>query len=71
MHLISSEKQQISINGETFEFAVGDRIHTENSYKYSIEEFSVLAEQAGFSPVEVWTDNNKLFSVHYYQIEPV
>jgi dimethylhistidine N-methyltransferase len=68
MHLVSNENQEIKINGDTFRFEAGESIHTENSYKYSVEEFKTLAKQAGFELANVWTDENTLFSVHYYQI---
>jgi dimethylhistidine N-methyltransferase len=68
MHLVSTENQEININGDTFRFEAGESIHTENSYKYSVEEFKALANQAGFDLVNVWTDADNLFSVHYYQI---
>jgi uncharacterized SAM-dependent methyltransferase len=68
MHLVSNKTQEIHINGDTFRFKAGESIHTENSYKYSVEEFKQLAKQAGFDLANVWTDPKELFSVHYYQI---
>jgi len=65
MHLISERKQTVRVDGHTFEFNAGDSIHTENSYKYTIDEFQTLARQAGFTPCRVWTDNDDLFSLHY------
>ena len=69
MHLVSSERQEININGEIFRFSTGDSIHTENSYKYSVAEFELLAKQAGLKLVNLWTDADNLFSVHYYETE--
>ena len=46
----------------------GETIHTENSYKYSIEEFQALARGAGFEPETCWTDPQRLFSVHYLTV---
>ena len=40
MHLVSQTEQQVHINGNTFEFASGESIHTENSHKYSIASFT-------------------------------
>ena len=40
------------------------RIHTENSYKYSIGQFQDLARAADWQPRRVWTDEDNLFSVH-------
>jgi len=67
MHLISRIDQTVHIDGQRFNFSAGENIHTENSYKYSIDEFKALACQAGFEPVRVWTDPAQLFSVHYFR----
>lgn len=67
MHLVSTRTQRVRIEQQTFEFARGERLHTENSYKYSIEGFQRLAHSAGYQPVAVWTDPGRLFSVHYLQ----
>lgn len=65
MHLVSTRDQTIRIDGHEIEFAEGESIHTENSYKYSIEEFAEIAARAGFTPTKVWTDEAELFSIHY------
>ena len=65
MHLISRRRQQIDVAGETFLFDAGESIHTENSYKYSPDEFRRLARQADWLPQALWTDEDGLFSVHY------
>ncbi|MBK1650042.1 L-histidine N(alpha)-methyltransferase [Rhabdochromatium marinum] len=64
MHLISNAPQQVQVAGEAFSFSEGESIHTECSYKYSIPDFQSLARRAGFTPVQVWTDAESLFSVH-------
>ena len=69
MHLISTRKQTAGIDGHRFEFNAGDSIHTESSYKYTIEEFRALAERGGWSPCCVWTDRDSLFSLHFLRIE--
>ena len=69
MHLKSNCIQTIRIDDEQFRFSPGEGIHTENSYKYSIDEFSLLAEKAGFSNRQVWTDDDDLFSVHYFEYQ--
>lgn len=72
MHLMSSIDQTVSVAGERVGFAAGETLHTESSYKYSIEEFHALAEASGFVADEVWTDEQQLFSVHclrYQQAE--
>ena len=65
MHLVSATDQVVTINENNFAFKKGDSIHTENSYKYTVEEFHALAKIAGFVPNEHWTDDNELFSLHY------
>ncbi len=62
MHLASIKRQKVRIGDVTVEFRTGETIHTENSYKYSIESFQALAHGSGWSPLAAWTDG--LFSVH-------
>jgi dimethylhistidine N-methyltransferase len=62
MHLASTKRQKVRIGDTTIEFRAGETIHTENSYKYSIESFQALAHGSGWSPLAVWTDG--LFGVH-------
>jgi dimethylhistidine N-methyltransferase len=68
MHLLSLATQQVHIGDKQINFFRGDGIHTENSYKYTLEGFQRLAEAAGFTPVKVWTDADKLFSVHCLRV---
>jgi L-histidine Nalpha-methyltransferase len=67
MHLLGTRRQQVHINGVTIDFRAGETIHTENSYKYTIESFRALARRSGWSPVEVFTDG--MFSVHALRAE--
>jgi dimethylhistidine N-methyltransferase len=62
MHLASTRRQKVRIGDATVEFRAGETIHTENSYKYSIESFQAMARGSGWSPLQAWTDG--LFSVH-------
>ena len=68
MHLRSLREQQVSVAGQTFCFRAGETIHTENSCKYSVDEFQQLARDAGFSAKHCWMDAEQLFSVHYLSI---
>lgn len=68
MHLISQRPQQVRLGTHVFHFDEGETLHTENSYKYSVDEFQTLAQRAGYEPIAVWTDKNKLFSVHYLRV---
>lgn len=65
MHLESQEAQEILVAGTRFRLARGERIHTENSYKYGIAEFHEVAAAAGFRPAAMWTDPDRLFSLHH------
>jgi dimethylhistidine N-methyltransferase len=69
MHLLSRERQRIRIEDRVIEFDTNETIHTENSYKYHIEEFQALAWQAGYLPEYIWTDAERLFSVHYLHLQ--
>lgn len=64
MHLVSTKRQRVRVLGHSFDFEEGDHIHTENSYKYTIEEFRLMANIAGWRPSAVWVDADRLFSVH-------
>lgn len=44
-------------------FAKGERIHTENSYKYQVKDFQALLHRSGFSQTQVWTDEQDWFAV--------
>lgn len=69
MHLQSKKIQTVTIEAESFEFDRDETIHTENSYKYSIEEFASLARRSGFVVDCVWTDAEQLFSVHLLKVQ--
>jgi uncharacterized SAM-dependent methyltransferase len=62
MHLASTKRQKVKVNGKTIGFRAGETIHTENSYKYTVESFQALARGSGWLPLQVWSDGN--FSVH-------
>jgi dimethylhistidine N-methyltransferase len=64
MHLISRKAQNVRILGNNFSFRPGESIHTENSYKYSLDRFTALARNSGWSVRKSWTDPARMFSVH-------
>ncbi len=68
-YLVSRSTQTVTLCGERIGFARGDSLHTENSYKYTVEGFQHLARQAGWVPRAVWQDPQGLFSLHW--LEPV
>jgi L-histidine Nalpha-methyltransferase len=68
IYIRSLADQQARIAGSRFHFSKDELIHTEYSYKYSVEDFRALASRAGFRPVDTWTDPGELFSVHYFRL---
>lgn len=64
MYLVSEKAQEVRVEtlGARFRFAQGERIHTENSYKYSREEIEELALAAGLKPKQQWFDVKYRFS---------
>jgi dimethylhistidine N-methyltransferase len=65
MHLVSARRQSVRVCGQAFEFAEGESLHTENSYKYTIEGFRELARETGFAAGPVWCDREHRFSLHW------
>jgi L-histidine Nalpha-methyltransferase len=65
MHLESRAAQTVRLSALDLEveFAAGETIHTENSYKYAPGQVEALLAGAGFTPVERWTDGRERFAV--------
>jgi dimethylhistidine N-methyltransferase len=69
MYLISLVDQEVMVAGEPVAFSAQEAIHTEDSYKYTIESFRSLAWDAGLVPRQVWCDEERLFSVHWLEAD--
>jgi dimethylhistidine N-methyltransferase len=54
MHLESTRDQVVHLRHASRRFAAGERIHTENSYKYTREEFEALLGEAGYTAIRAW-----------------
>jgi dimethylhistidine N-methyltransferase len=63
MHLASRKRQKARVCGRVIDFRVGETIHTENSYKFTIEAFGALARGSGWTPIAGWSDPKGYFSV--------
>jgi uncharacterized SAM-dependent methyltransferase len=63
MHLEATREQAVVVDGVERRFAPGERIHTENSYKYAPEDFERLLHAAGFATVRRWSDRGGDFAV--------
>ena len=65
MFLISCRDQQVQIGEAVIDLKAGERIHTENSFKYSLDEMTEMARGAGFEHHHSWVDADQLFGVLY------
>jgi L-histidine N-alpha-methyltransferase len=65
MHLVSKTNQQLYIGalGKTFAIRKGESIHTENSYKYTLNQIAALADDCGFTLEKNFMDKNRWFNV--------
>ena len=69
MHLVSDRDQAVEVAGEQIRFAAEETIHTENSHKFTTEQFAGLAARAGLRLEHAWTDPKRLFSVNLLRRE--
>ena len=67
MYLVSTAAQCVAVCGRPIAFSEGEAIHTEYSYKYTVDGFRSLAASAGFTPRQLWCDPNRLFSIHWLE----
>lgn len=65
MHLTARSSQTVRWPGGSRTFGEGERIHTENSYKYRQDTAVDLLARAGFADAQVWTDPDGWFAVIY------
>jgi L-histidine N-alpha-methyltransferase len=63
MHLVARRSATVRWAGGERHFAAGERIHTENSYKWTLAGFGALLRQAGFGTSTAWTDPQQRFAV--------
>ncbi|GDY37377.1 L-histidine N(alpha)-methyltransferase [Acidovorax sp. NB1] len=63
MHLEAMADFDVHWPGGGRRFDQGERIHTENSYKYPLRVFTDMLERAGFSQAQAWTDDRGWFAV--------
>ena len=67
MHLDATEDLTVHWPGGERKFANGEGIHTENSYKYTVDSFTQLLKNAGFQTLKPWQDANQQFCVFWAQ----
>ena len=70
MHLESMERQTVEIEllQSRIKFAAGERIHTEDSHKYTMKMVNKMLRAAGFSRDQTWFDDKKWFSLHLARV---
>ena len=70
MHLESTVAQQVFVPllDMDIDFAAGERIHTENSYKYTAEMIESILRESGFKLEQSWHDRQKWFGVHLARV---
>jgi dimethylhistidine N-methyltransferase len=65
MYLVSRKEQDVRIEalGRTFHFDEGERIHTENSHKYTSETIRKIAFESGLMVIRQWYDSERWFNL--------
>jgi uncharacterized SAM-dependent methyltransferase len=63
MHLVSRANQIVNAARHTFAFKAGERLHTENSHKFTTESFAELAARAGWSVTREWIGPAPQFAI--------
>lgn len=67
MHIVSRRAQTVRLLGQSIEFAVGESIHTESSYKYPPQAAQHLFDESGWDTVGTWLAPNNAFAVYRLQ----
>jgi uncharacterized SAM-dependent methyltransferase len=68
MHLVSLKKQDINMGDHVFTLEEGETLHTENSYKFSIDGIQKMARSQGLEAGPVWTDPQRWFGLLWFNI---
>ena len=71
MHLVSQEAQEVHLGNLklSVQFQSGETIHTENSWKFDLEQLRTLAAQSGFTVMQTWLDQAGFFSCNLWQAD--
>jgi dimethylhistidine N-methyltransferase len=67
MHLVSKTDQTFHVAGRAISMTAGETIHTENSYKFTIDSFAALADRAGWRVGAQWVSPDPAFAVFLLQ----
>ncbi len=71
MHIVSSLDQEVSVEtiDTTIHFTKGEKIHTENSYKFTEEMINDLSDFAGLKLARCWQDEKRYFSLCLFKLK--
>ena len=69
MHLESLKGHSVKLLDKEICFKKGETIHTENSYKYTINDFVDLSSSSGYKVKDIFTDKKKFFGIFCLEIE--
>jgi uncharacterized SAM-dependent methyltransferase len=64
----TSSSRRVNAAGHTIAFRSGERLHTENSHKFTIDSFAQLAARAGWSVANTWISDEP--RVAMFRLEP-
>lgn len=68
MHLVSTCRQNVHVGGVVYSFEEGETLHTENSYKFTIDRLHRMARASGLLPGPVWTDPLRAFGLLWLDV---
>ena len=71
MHLESLKGHTVKFLDKEICFKKGETIHTENSYKYTINDFVNLSSSSGYKVVDILTDKKKFFGLFCLKVKKV
>ena len=71
MHLVSKKSQIVDVLDTKIHLKEGETIHTENSYKYSIDRFTDLVESSNFKIIKVLKDKKSFFGVFLLKVNSI
>jgi dimethylhistidine N-methyltransferase len=66
MHLVSRVAHSVHVAGQAFHFAEGESLHTENSYKFTVEDVTGMARRAGWRLIGRWISPPPAFAVFLF-----
>lgn len=71
MHLQARRVVDVSWGNTQRHFEEGERIHTENSYKYTLASLNALLHEAGWQTSQYWTDEKGWFAIVHARPAPI